>query len=213
MDSLAYILGKWKIDPDALKTLPVEIPNTSRNDLALLFAELGLVRGVELGTAGGRFAEVLCKSNPGSALYCVDPYAIYNGYRDYTRTEEMAVMRQEAHARLMPFGVTFIEEFGLNALSYFPDGSLDFVYIDANHEWPYVTQDIYYWAKKVRPGGIVSGHDFYRSSRKDSKCHVKGAVQGYTFAFKISPWFLLGRNERRPGEVRERSRSWFWVKE
>lgn len=122
-------------------------------------------------------------------------------------------MRQEAQERLIPYGVTFVEKFSMDALSDFPDESLDFVYIDANHEWPFVTQDIYYWSRKVRVGGIVAGHDFYRSNRRDSKCHVKGAVQGYTFAFRIAPWFLLGRNERIPDEVRETSRSWFWVKD
>ena len=210
MDTLAYILGKYKID--SVKDLPVEIPNAGRVNLASLFCELEFVRGAEIGTAGGRFAEVMCRSNPGVSLYCVDAYKVYDGYRDYTRTADMEVMRNEAHERLAPFGVTFIEQFSMDALKEFPDNSLDFVYIDANHEWPFVTQDIYYWSKKVRPGGVLAGHDYYRSNRKDSKCHVRGAVNGYTYAFRINPWFLLGRDEKRPGEVRDTSRSWFWVK-
>lgn len=212
MDSLAHIIEKYKIVIDPAQTLPIEIPNVGRNNLADLFCELGYQSGVEIGTAGGRFAEVLCQANPSLRLHCVDAYAVYKGYRDYVQEAEVKTMQMEAHERLNKYRVDFVRAFSMNAVDLFADNSLDFVYIDANHEWPFVTQDIYYWSKKVRLGGIVSGHDYYRSNRKDSKCHVKGAVTGYTFAFRIAPWFLLGRNERVPGEIRERSRSWFWVK-
>jgi predicted O-methyltransferase YrrM len=39
------------------------------------------------------------------------------------------------------------------------DGSLDFVFIDADHEYESVIRDIKAWAPKVKPGGLVSGHD------------------------------------------------------
>lgn len=208
MDALAFLLSKCETTDKS----PIEIPNVGRRDLAAWFGELGYVKGAEIGTAGGKYAEIICQASPSVTLFCVDPYAIYNGYRDYTRTDEMSTMRQEAHERLKSYKVEFVERFSMDALKLFDDESLDFVYIDANHEWPFVTQDIYYWSRKVKPGGIVAGHDYYRSSRRDSKCHVKGAVNGYTFSFRIEPWFLLGRDERRPDEVRDTSRSWMWVK-
>jgi hypothetical protein len=69
------------------------------------------------------------------------------------------------------------------------------------------------WSKKVRSGGIVSGHDFYQSTRKDSRCHVMPAVIGYTWAYRIQPWFILGTKAKTPGLVRDTLRSWFWVRE
>ena len=41
-----------------------------------------------------------------------------------------------------------------------PDNSLDFVYIDANHSYACVMDDMTAWTPKVRSGGIVSGHDY-----------------------------------------------------
>ncbi len=41
-----------------------------------------------------------------------------------------------------------------------PDDSLDFLYIDANHEYPGVCEDIQLWVPKVKIGGIIAGHDF-----------------------------------------------------
>jgi len=210
MDALTYIVDKYKLN--ANQGMPVEIPNVGRRDLAGWFGELGFTKGAEIGTAGGKFAEIICSSSPSVHLYCVDAYAIYNGYRDYTRTEQMTKMHTESHERLKKYNVEFVEQFSMDALNHFEDNSLDFVYIDANHEWPFVTQDIYYWSKKVRPGGIVAGHDYYRSNRKDSKCHVRGAVNGYTYAFRVDPWFILGRDEKRAGEIRDNSRSWMWIK-
>ena len=39
------------------------------------------------------------------------------------------------------------------------DGSLDFVFIDAAHNYDSVLADLHHWYPKVRSGGLVSGHD------------------------------------------------------
>jgi len=211
METLAYILNKYNLTIP--RRSPIEIPDTGRVQLAELFGELGYEVGAEIGTERGAYAEVLCKANPSVRLYCVDPYEVYPGYRDYNGKEQRLHQSfAEAEQRLAPYNVTFLRRYSMDACHGFDDRSLDFVYIDANHEWPYITQDIYYWAKKVRRGGIVAGHDYYRSTRIDSKCHVKHAVQGYMAAFLIHPWFILGLDAKIPGMIRDNSRSWFWVK-
>lgn len=43
--------------------------------------------------------------------------------------------------------------------SNFEDASLDFVFIDASHDYESVIKDIDAWKPKVKPGGILSGHD------------------------------------------------------
>jgi predicted O-methyltransferase YrrM len=53
----------------------------------------------------------------------------------------------------------------LEAAQLFKDGSLDAVYIDADHSYPSAREDILTWKPKVRPGGILSGHDYGR-------CHI-----------------------------------------
>jgi hypothetical protein len=37
---------------------------------------------------------------------------------------------------------------------------LDFIYIDANHAYDFVKEDIECWYPKVKPGGWVMGHDY-----------------------------------------------------
>lgn len=46
------------------------------------------------------------------------------------------------------------------AVPLFSDGSLDAVFIDADHTYEAVKRDIANWMPKVRKGGILAGHDY-----------------------------------------------------
>jgi predicted O-methyltransferase YrrM len=46
-----------------------------------------------------------------------------------------------------------------DAARTFDDNSLDFVFIDAAHDYESVREDIYAWFPKLTPGGILAGHD------------------------------------------------------
>ena len=48
----------------------------------------------------------------------------------------------------------------VTAATLFPDGYFDMVYIDASHFYEEVLKDIRAWKPKVRPGGILGGHDY-----------------------------------------------------
>jgi predicted O-methyltransferase YrrM len=92
----------------------------------------------------------------------------------------------------------------LGAANKCVDNSLDFVYIDTNNEFTQTTSDIHEWVKKVRPGGIIAGHDYYHY-RPRALIHMYQAVNSYASAYKIAPWFVVGRDV-------DRVRSWFWIK-
>ncbi len=49
----------------------------------------------------------------------------------------------------------------VEAASAIPEGSCAFVFIDADHRYDAVRADIRAWINKVRPGGILAGHDCY----------------------------------------------------
>jgi hypothetical protein len=67
----------------------------------------------------------------------------------------------------------------LEASQLYEDESLDFVFIDASHEYQDVLDDITSWIKKVKIGGVLAGHDI-------SYYEVQNAVAEYSKNFGIS---------------------------
>lgn len=56
--------------------------------------------------------------------------------------------------------VNVIESLSWEAADRFEDGSLDFVFIDAGHDYESVRKDIAAWLPKIAPGGVLAGHDY-----------------------------------------------------
>lgn len=166
----------------------------TRVGLAQLMGELGFKRGVEVGVQAGIYSEVLCQNIPDLELFCVDPWGPYNK-QSATRSEEYY---QIAKTRLSKYNATLIRFPSMDAVKGFKDGELDFVYIDGMHEFDPCMLDIINWATKVRPGGIVAGHDYCQYYAGG----VIRAADAYTLAHSIPMWYV----------TRDREASFFWVK-
>lgn len=192
--------------------LPIEIPNFGRVQLADLFRELNFEIGAEVGVERGEYSETICLANPEAKLFAIDGWQVYKGYRDHTNQQTMNQISEEAKKRLSKYNCEIVKKFSSEAVKDFNLESLDFVYIDASHEFSHVAHDLVEWAKRVRPGGIVSGHDYVRKKGGGYQCHVVDVLKAYTSAFNISPWFVLGTRAINEGEVRDRPRSWMFIK-
>lgn len=173
-----------------------------RNDLAKLMGEAGFKVGAEIGVRRGNYSQVLCDSIPNLKIYCIDPYIPYPGGR-MTQDRQDRVYAY-ALRRLKRYDAIFIRKPSTEAVKDFEDNSLDFVYIDARHDFDNCMTDIILWTPKVRSGGIVSGHDyFYHYS-----INVIPAVNAYTYAHNINEWYITDGDEGNS----EVPASWFWIK-
>ncbi len=124
---------------------------------------------VEIGTWEGGFTEhILAKENV-SKIYCVDPYKhfINNEYPDGMNSltqEEFDKKYETCYLNLTSkfnSKVEFIRKTSIEASYQFADESLDFVYIDGNHDYKYVLEDLKTWYPKVKKGGYICGDDIY----------------------------------------------------
>lgn len=211
MNTYDYIVKKYNINVGRQYLVDVEGMNGSA-DLSKLFAELKFNKGVEVGTDQGLYAEVLCQDNPHLELHCVDPWiadAYEKGASGVVEDQEYFDARyNETAERLKAYNCNLIRKTSMDALNDFEDKSLDFVYIDANHDFLNFTMDLHYWMKKVRPGGIISGHDYaYYSYKKFN--HVKRALIAYARCYRMIPIFAVMYVS--DGLRRDRYRSWFYV--
>lgn len=209
-ETLDYIQKKFNLDFG--QRSPIEIRDYGRDNLAELFHELDFQRVVEVGVCKGEYSEILLKANPQATVYGVDPFIPYAEYGDYRRSKTINAYHEEAKKLLDKYpNYQLIEETSVEATKSFRDGSIDAVYIDANHRFEFVVADIQAWLPKVRKGGIISGHD-YAKIKQPTNTHVYQAVNGYTDSHQVKPWFLLGTNAMLPGEVRDSMRSWMFIK-
>lgn len=210
-ENIDYILQKWDLTP--ARKGPTVIPAVGRVDLARLFAELDFQAGAEIGVERALYSKVLCRENPQATVYGVDPWMAYPDYRTHVPQGKLEGFVEATKERMAPYtNYRIIRAFSMDAVRHFEDGQLDFVYIDGNHTLPFVINDIIEWSKKVRIGGIVSGHDYRKSKRIVTQNHVVYAVHCFTESYRIQPWFLLGSKAVLPGETRDDNRSWMWVR-
>src|ERR1035437_2024507 len=212
MTNFEYIIDKYKIKVG--RQYIIEIPNMDSINLAELFAELGFTNGVELGVDRGLYSKILCDSNKDLKLSCIDPW-ISEAYEPDTYVNEpqeyFNVCYEETKRTLKDSNVVLIRKTSSDALKDFEDNSLDFVYIDANHDFPNFTFDLHNWLKKVRKGGIIAGHDYAIFSYRRFN-HVKRALDAYARCYRMIPFFVCGTEIHGTRLKRDHFRSWFWIK-
>lgn len=178
---------------------PVRLSQINRTILAQVFAELGFKTGAEIGVAEGHYSKVLFENIPDLKLFAVDAWKTYPGYTELQNPEEVF---EGAKKLLEAYNCEFVRKFSMEAVNDFEDNSLDFVFIDGGHDFKNVSSDICEWSKKVRPGGIVFGHDYKfhkaflekrngRPPKQRYAVEVKIVVDAYRDARGINPWFEM----------------------
>lgn len=123
-------------------------------------------QGVELGVKEGRFSTYLMARFPLLFMHGVDrceaqALTAREGFETYEEWDWDDILSQleyntrEFNARWM------LHELDTNAAAQrFNAGSVDFVFIDAEHTYEGVSGDIKAWSGKVKPGGLIAGHDY-----------------------------------------------------
>ena len=201
------------IDALGKRGRPFEIPDCDRNDLPGFFKEMGFKVGVEIGVDKAKFTKKLCST--GLKIYGVDPWRCYDDYEHTDGQKKLDDRYEFCKKELAPFDCTLIRKTSMEAVKDFEDESIDFVYIDGHHGLKYVIEDIFEWSKKIKKGGIISGHDFALNAHPVDGpwvLQVVHAVKAYVDAFKIKNWYLLGSSKAGKGEKRDTFRSWLWKK-
>lgn len=134
----------------------------------------GRLKGAEIGVWKGDHAAAILEALQPAELILVDPWEPDEQYSDWNlkrygrpkwsrwrRTDwnglYRAVVRRfadrpEVRIHRMP---------SAQAERIIKPGRIDFVYIDGNHSYQAVREDVRLWWRMVRPGGILGGHDYH----------------------------------------------------
>lgn len=113
--------------------------------------------GAEIGIFAGRMSADLL-SVPGLTLYMVDNWLAMPKY-DVSQAQQ-SINYGIASRIAAESGGHILKMNSEDAALLIEDESLDFVFIDADHSYDGVWSDIEAWLPKIRPGGLLSGHDY-----------------------------------------------------
>lgn len=129
-------------------------------------------RYVELGVHTGAsicfLAQRLKETERPFILYGVDLWQ--GGINDYARDDDYDVFIQRVSSLGLANDIFPIRSDSAQAAKRWPDKTVDFVFIDAAHDYESVKKDILAWQPLIKSGGILSGHDY------GEPCGVKQAV-------------------------------------
>jgi hypothetical protein len=139
--------------------------------------------GAEIGVAQGDFSEVLLDRARPARLHLIDPWSHLEAADHDARAHLDEVARspgrlsppaynelgdQQYSAACQRFAgrpaVVITRQFSYKAVREFPDRYFDFVYLDGNHTYEYVLQDLIDFAPKVKDDGLIMGHDFFEDA-------------------------------------------------
>ena len=164
------------------RTVAALLATVRRPNVPLVAAEVGVYRG--------RTSAYLLANVPDLHLVMVDPWRAPPADSEYALTGDGCALldqpaqdenRQVALETTQPWWErrTLVIEPSVDGAARFADGHFDLVFIDAAHDFNNVRADIRAWWPKVRPGGILSGHDY---SMRRKHAGVPKAVDAFVAA-------------------------------
>jgi len=120
--------------------------------------------GVEIGTGPACVTQAILMLPNVVRLYTIDPYTHRPGEDfeagNHDQYRHNYAMR-EALERLRPYRQRYILCVQTSDLSAeFVAEPVDFVWIDGHHEHGQVRRDIENYEPKIKPGGLIGGHDY-----------------------------------------------------
>lgn len=137
--------------------------------------------GVEVGVFDGYTSDILLQEFPELLLWLVDlwqPVAPFT-HIDAAGFEQIrrCALWWTSHADDRRYELRMDSA---AAAELFPESSLDFAFIDADHYYESVRRDLQAWWPRVRPGGLLCGHDYGVYADATGEWGVRRAVDEFT---------------------------------
>ena len=136
-----------------------------RADIAAVLEGEGMRTGAELGVLHGAFAQETLARWPSAMQYVlVDLWAPQEHYLDLANAgaDEQEDRMRIAVANTKPWEnkVLICRNYTTACARRFPRAHFDYLYVDARHDRKGVLEDLHAWWPRVRPDGLICGHDF-----------------------------------------------------
>lgn len=148
--------------------------------------------GAEIGVLKGDFSQQILETTRPTKLHLIDPWehqtsetykdALYGGrakggQQEVDSFHDSVIFRFKS--QISADQVEIHRGYSTTILKQFPDGYLDWIYIDGNHLYDYVKEDLELAYQKVKQGGYITGDDYDFSPSEWWQGGVKRAVDEF----------------------------------
>jgi hypothetical protein len=160
------------------------------------FVEIGAWKGKSAAFAG---VEIL---NSGKAItyYAVDHFLGSEEHRNpvsahYDYATQSGELRGQYLTNIEPVKsiVKTLDMPSGEASKKFKKQSVDFIFIDGSHDFDSVCSDIELWLPKLKPGGMIGGHDY--TTHEGVKTAVDSYFSDYQLQIIGKSWLYISRSE------------------
>jgi len=140
------------------------------------------VTGAEIGVCEGYNARDIMDNLNIKELYLIDPYEEYKDLNDLNPQMDWAEKKARRMLYKYEHYCKWIKKYSANAVKEIP--MVDFVYIDGNHAYNFVKEDIKLYWNKLNEGGVLAGHDIENGNCQEHDGVTK-AVINFAVANKL----------------------------
>lgn len=138
--------------------------------------ELGTdIKVAEIGVLKGKFAKEMINSLLPSEYIGIDPYKKYfdKPCLSYHRQITINQVYENTNKLIEGLGHKLYRMTSEEAAPLFYNNYFDLVYLDGDHRYEFVKQDIELWYDKIKIGGILSGHDYVKRPKRQQYGVIK----------------------------------------
>ena len=153
--------------------------------------------GAEIGIFNGEFSKKINEYLEFDKFHLIDIWDLDYTYEDGTNLSKIKTNDYMKHIYenvLKKFSddkYNIMKQPSNIAADNFADDSLDFIYIDGNHQQ--CGDDLKVWFKKLKQGGIIAGHDYYGKVKSDVDRFFNNKVR--VVRSKIPQWIYINCSE------------------
>ena len=145
---------------------------------------------IEIGSFQGESTTIFSENFKDSKIFAVD---IWNNNYDDTEVliNSINPADVENNFDIITKNYTNIIKIKMSSESFsniVADNSIDFVYIDGDHTYKGVTNDIIKWRSKIKPGGYIGGHDYVEGREEIIRAVNENFID---YKIKIFGWSWL----------------------
>jgi predicted O-methyltransferase YrrM len=116
---------------------------------------------IEIGSYMGESTMMFASVGIFDTIHSIEPH---NGSEEFNKLYEYSWedVKKEYKINTRNFdNIIHHQDYSYNVVDKFEDGTIDFIYIDAEHTYESVKRDLELYLPKLKKGGIIGGHDYH----------------------------------------------------